>query len=110
MSYASDRDHIKTGVRSAWFTVLLAATIGGLLLRFSDIDHRSYDYRLDLMPIGLLLAAAIFTPVMIFAHASSLLGYRDLSRRQCRVAKASIVAGVVVLWLSTRALDAAALI
>jgi hypothetical protein len=110
MSCASDSDHIKTGVRSAWFTVLLAATIGGVLLHFSDIDHRSYDYRLDLMPVGLLLVAAIFTPVMIFAHASSLLGYLELSRRQCRIAKASVVTGVAVLWLATRALDLAALI
>jgi FtsH-binding integral membrane protein len=110
MSYASDSDHIKTGVRSAWFTVLFAATIGGLLLLFSDINHRSYDYRLDLMPIGLLLVAAIFTPVMIAAHGSSLLGYRELSRRQCRIAKASIVTVVVVLWLTSGVLDVAALI
>ncbi|MCS4088723.1 hypothetical protein [Rhizobium sp. BK176] len=110
MSYATDGDRIKTGIRSAWFTVIFAATIGGLLLRFSDIDHRSYDYRLDLMPIGLLIVAAIFTPVMIAAHASSLLGHRELSRRQCRIAKASVVAGFAVLWLATRALDVAALI
>jgi len=110
MSYAADKDHIKTGVRSAWFTVAFAATIGGLLASFNSPAARAYDYKLDFLPVGLLIVAAIFTPVMVSAHVASLLGFRELSRRQCRVVKASVVMSFVVLWLATRAFETAALL
>lgn len=108
MSYAADKDHIKTGVKSAWFTVLFAATIGGLLVGLNNPATRSYDYRLDFLPVGLLIVAAIFTPVMVSAHVASLLGFRELSRRQCRIVKASVVMSFAVLWLVARAFDMAA--
>jgi hypothetical protein len=108
MSYLADRDHIRTGVRTAWFCVVFAAASGGVLVSTSLPTTRLYDYRLDFLPVGLLITAAIFTPIMICAHIASVIGLRELSRRQCRVVKAGVAMSFVLLWLAARALEVTA--